>query len=145
MGWTGVYGNFKTPTDFFQDYFAKEIADGRILGYEINPENAFNLFIHETEGYMAYKTDAGKVIGVVVHLDVHFLDQQHPLKGQKEYLVKEISETEGPSLHKCPKRILDLLDPPMNEEALQWRRLCGDKREYPEFEEEQESRPSMSM
>ena len=42
---------------------------------------------------------------------------------------KDMSETSHPFLYNCPQRILDLLDPTENENALAWRKECHAVRE----------------
>lgn len=41
---------------------------------------------------------------------------------------KDMDETVHPFYYDCPKRILDLLSPTDNENALEWRRKCEEKR-----------------
>lgn len=131
MGWTGVYGNYRTPREFLESYYAGEIQEGRIIDLEV-PDNTFAAGT-EQEAYAAWKRDDGTVTAVVFLLDRQ--DADTGLMG-KEYFVKEIGEEEGPHRDNCPQRILDLLSPPLNVYAARWRRRCGDTNNWPDPEEE---------
>lgn len=44
--------------------------------------------------------------------------------GHYNFGYKDIPETMLPYYYDCPDRILDILDPPENEDALKWRTRC---------------------
>lgn len=48
--------------------------------------------------------------------------------GGMNFGYKNMDETCNPGYYDCPKGILDLLSPTDNEYALEWRRLCHEKR-----------------
>ena len=41
---------------------------------------------------------------------------------------RDMTETAHPYCYNCPERILALLDPPLNDNAAEWRRLCREQR-----------------
>lgn len=45
------------------------------------------------------------------------------------FAIKLMDETCGPYSYDCPKRILDLLDPPSNDWAKEWRQKCEERRQ----------------
>lgn len=128
MGWTGVYGNYRTPREFLEFYYAEEIQEGRIIALEV-PDESFTGT--EQEAYGADRSDDGTVTALVF-----LFDRRDDGTSRKEYFVKVIGEEEGPHRDNCPQRILDLLSPPPNAYAADWRRRCGDTNNWPDPEEE---------
>lgn len=138
MGWYGRKGDFKDAEDYFRHEFAREINAGKngeiiansytILDFEVVGGKMKNFF--GTTAYAACKDSDGEIWAMVYLLE----------KSGNEYRYKPITENEGPYECKCPKRILEMLDAPHNDYAAEWRKKCGDVREWADTKEEDESK-----
>lgn len=113
MGWTYAHRCIGlTHKEFFAGVFDGEkgrLLDAAGVGYD--------------QVYVAYAlldptgaiTD---VIGVAIH--TKWIRSQNC----ENYGYKAFEESEGPYIHRCPERILDLLTPTTDEGALKWRAAC---------------------
>jgi hypothetical protein len=115
MGWMFSYRpKGLSHREFFRDRWGAEFDDG-----VLDMAAANNVI------YTAYRTQANGHEGQVVALV--FLTRWAPSDPQFNFGFKEMDETMGPFEARCPERILDLLTPTTNEQALKWRAAC---REY---------------
>lgn len=95
MGWAFMHREKGVSArDFFTEEFCasdpSRIVDIAQVGF--------------SEAYIAYRTDQGHVVGVVV------LTKWVPADWHN-FGYKPMDETMGPGYHRCPKRIFDLLTP----------------------------------
>jgi len=115
MGWTSVPKDsiLKPMCRFFEQELNCETdtISHRIID---------SIIVNRNEAYLAYedvdkRTGASHVKGMVVRL-----------KWNKDgsLMYKEMSEDTHPYFYRCPARILELLTPTDNEDALAWRHRC---------------------
>ncbi len=121
MGWTGCYmdecpkGKDRIRAAIWQE------------GYEA------------VDGGREWTVLASAISGTTVYLAVRYTNPEKALNvvygvviltafEDGEFLTKAMTEEMMPYCYDCPKRVLDLLSPTDNENALEWRRLCEEKR-----------------
>jgi hypothetical protein len=119
MGWTQTYKRKgQSLKDFFATRFNYQREDGR---YGKVRDCAATLSV----AYLAYELgapDKPKGVVALVCLLRHF-----PRDPRYNFGYKEMDESMGPVKSECPKRILKLLTPTDEQEALEWRRRCWDR------------------
>lgn len=124
MGWNKVFGKFKNSEECFKKYSKKEI-EAEILDYEIK---------EGTDGidivYAAQKENNGNVSAVICLIDTQSVETD----GKPMQFVRHTHESKGSHETKCPQRILDLLSAPVNEYSATWRKECGDKRKWNNYD-----------
>lgn len=116
MGWTFVA---KAPGQSIRDFFAEEMGGrysdgsvGRVLDCAV---------VNMTEAYIAYERawpDGRREVSAVVCMLVY-----RPWD-EFNFGYKDMSEKMHPYYYNCPERILKLLTPTDNKNALEWRRKC---------------------
>ena len=87
--------------------FLRRELNGKVIAYAQNAKTA----------YLAVSCDEGKVFGLVILFE----------RFKEKLRYKFIDEGMGPVDSSCPEAILDILDPPYNEYAVQWRARCRAK------------------
>lgn len=122
MGWTSInatnYKNGKIDV--------KKELDSILYGNNSNG-TAFNCLKSSLVGNIYYSAcerirDNDRVVfGLVVKTSCNMKDYYN-------FSYKEMDETEIPYYYDCPKNILDMLTPTKNENALEWRKCCEEKR-----------------
>lgn len=126
MGWTGMHREPGT-TDF--DFFTKELAlDG---GTRDNGSTRHKLIDGMTYRNVFYGvvvdgglTEAAGTRWALVVLLLRNRSDGASGAGWFNFHYKEMTEHMGPAEDRCPKRILDQLDPTTSEWANQWRERC---------------------
>lgn len=117
MGWTET--NWVKGTkiiDWFKESY--EYEDDRILQRVLDAA-----LVTRSEAYAAIeqiKKDTGKRIVKMAVVIVKFQ------KGYYNFMYKDMEETMGPHICKCPKRLMKLLTPTDHEYALRWRQRVED-------------------
>lgn len=115
MGWTGHYTYVDRSTREDVLGVLDSVLAGKIIAHSFSREkDADNSHVV----YLAVKLDSGDIRAVVALYQLE----------RGEVLEKTIPETYHPYYYKCPKRILDLLTPTTNEDALKWRAQCRQRR-----------------
>jgi hypothetical protein len=109
MGWTGMYRPKGLSN---KEFFGRELGiEGRILDCA-------------TIGGVSYAAVDGapKYPKYALVILMHWSPRDY-----FNFRYKDMDESMGPCEHRCPTRILDLLDEPVSEYAKEWRERC---REY---------------
>ena len=109
MGWSYT---FKPSSMSVADFFKKEFKGefGKVIGCAVKGMRT---------AYLAYeitKDGERKVFAFVCLLNYS--------KDHYNFGYKDMDESMGPYYYDCPKRILDLLTPTDNVNALEWRKEC---------------------
>ena len=125
MGWLFMsrwhMGGFATPKAYLDDQFtyAPDPQRGREQGLRILKSAWSGRRYHAAA--QAYDTSgtSGAVFAIVC------LVRWNPrAKHDEHFGYKDLDESMGPSEARCPASILDLLGPPRNDYATQWRERC---------------------
>ena len=116
MGATGTYGNFKNAEEFFKSEFDNLFGKDNVVDYYINN---YNPNYRKATCYVAFRNSENQVMACIITV------RRYRTKGYEDELIyKAVTETMGPCDTKCPKRILNQLDEPINEWASEWREKC---------------------
>ena len=124
MGWTCA---FKPKGQSLVEFFKKE----GVLGWDsphVQQRVLDTAFVNLSEFYAAVEsvnlqTQEKQVFALVI------LVRMFNSTSSYNYNIcwKEMDEDMGPYYYNCPKRILDLLTPTSNQNALEWRRKCRER------------------
>jgi len=121
MGWTYTEKQKGQPVEkFFRERFEWEEKDGGIAKSIIGCAT-----VNLSEVYIAYEIinrdeNTREVVAVVCL--VHFVP-----KSEFNFGYKDMDETMGPGAVRCPEKILNMLTPTKNENALAWRKECRER------------------
>lgn len=116
MGWTGHYTwTDERPTREDVLDVLNSVLAGNIIAHSFSREKGSD---DSHVVYLAVKLDSGDIRAVVALYQLE----------RGEVLEKTIPETYHPYYYKCPKKILNLLTPTTNEDALKWRAQCRQRR-----------------
>lgn len=133
MGWTS--------------YEATHYKNGKVdrkaeMDKQYTQEEHDSSFDGEIIHYPKMEVLKSSMVGSIYYAAVHITDSQDGYdrtlavicltstkwNGGMNFGYKDMDETCNPGYYDCPKGILDLLSPTDNEYALEWRRLCHEKR-----------------
>ncbi|VWX51042.1 hypothetical protein [Novosphingobium sp. 9U] len=125
MGWLYMsragMGRFNTPKEYLDDQFncAPREIDGRVRGQRV----LASACVSNTEYYAAVVPIESGVEGPA--FAIVCMVRWIPRSATNEnFGYKDLSERMGISQCNCPERILDLLGPTDNENAIEWRATC---------------------
>ena len=121
MSATGIFSTVRWTRKTIMAEFRRSFADGyHIIDYAFAPkknDEGYNVV------YLALATPANEVIGYVMN---YFTRQGG---GCYELVYRDTPEYWCPWDRKCPQKILDLLTPTDDADALRWRNACTRKEE----------------
>ena len=120
MGWTGIF-----DAEYKNGKIDRRATCERLFQGWTNGDRVTKLIksgMNGTTFYAAMQTDSpnGREVWALIVLTQ---------TDGREFLYKEMDETEHPYYYNCPVSILDLLTPTMNENANAWRMECRKKHE----------------